>query len=89
MGIEVQFRYICDVCSQHIKDDTFRINLSPWSPPIMPQPSYPKTMGSRVLCDRCHTVLENVAVAIAPGVMAQDITAQTAQTAAPAESSTA
>lgn len=82
MGTEVLYRHICDVCNTHIKDETYRASVTPWGPAAIPPPQYQNVMGGRVLCGRCYDVLNNVAMAIAPGVMAQS-----AQTVAPARSS--
>jgi hypothetical protein len=87
MGIEVLYRHICDVCATHIGDETHRLYPSNFGTVTVPTPAYRRMFGGRVLCERCYSVLENVAVAIAPGMT--NTTAQAAQTAAPVESSTA
>jgi hypothetical protein len=87
MGIEVMYRHICDVCSAHVMDEVFKAYPSPFGPIEIPPPQSRKIFGGRVLCERCYSVLENVAVAIAPGVT--NTTAQAAQTAAPVQSSSA
>lgn len=81
MGTEVKYRHICDVCDTHIKDETYRASVTPWGPAAIPPPQYQNVMGGRVLCGRCYDVLNNVAMAIAPGVMAR--TGPSTQTAAP------
>jgi hypothetical protein len=87
MGIDVLYRHICDVCATHIRDESYKLYPSPFGPTEIPLPIGSKLFGGRVLCERCYSVLENVAVAIAPGVT--NTTAQAAQTAAPAQSSSA
>lgn len=84
MGTEVLYRHICDVCNTHIKDEVYRLAVSPWGPAPVPTPSHQKVLSGRVLCERCYGILNNVAIAIAPGVMT---TEQSAQTVVPVQSS--